>query len=351
MAFGLPVSQPGGAGGGPGPPGPPGPPTATTALYVQPAVDAAVTIAVNSSVGAIVGGALLVSGGGGAYVISAVPDATHITIINLGSSGLVTNAAPAANVASGSIVTYDGPAVKFLTGLDLTFTVAAGYKITATVTSLGVGGAGGTLPVLYSNMQFGSGVAAPTISIAGSGAAIAEDLNLTGSFTSLGGGSNGNINLNLPAPPAGGPTRFYRFKMAGIICASVGAPASSTSFGAFWLFQSGFGFVENAANFAVECNPGGQIFINCAQNSGLWLGNNNDLSDAHCPVSIMPSGLQLFSITTNFGGGTGVLSYKAASVAPTLALPGGYGATFVDPATGDFCFIGTSGVVRHVAAA
>jgi len=341
-----------GATGAAGVTGPTGPAfnATTTANFTQPAVGSNVVVSVSNTVGAVVGAAVLVAGGGGAYSLFAVGVGT-ITLTNLGSSGGVTNAAPTTVIPSGSGVTYDGPATQLLSGLDLAFTVTSGYQVTATVQSLGVGGAGGTLPILYNNLQFGATQAAPTISQATTANPTAENLNITAQATTAAAGTNGNINFNLPAPPAGGPTRFYRFLMAGDAVASFGAPASSASFGALWLFQSGFGFTESAGNFTLEINPGGQLFVNCAQNSGVWIGNNDDISDAHCPVAVMPAGTQLFSITAQFGSGNGVLSFRQANAIPTVAMPAGYGGLYVDPTTGNLMFWGTSGIARLVALA
>src|SRR5215471_5781163 len=177
-------------------------PIQLTATFVQPAVGSAVVASVNSTLGAVVGSGAIVGGTAGAYVISAIGVGT-LTLINLGSSGLVVNAAPTTVIPNGSSLVFDGPAIQFLTGLDLTYTVSSGYQVTATVTSIGQGGPDGTIQVFYNNLQFGPAEAAPTISVATTAAAVAEDLSIVGQPTTFVGGTNGSINLDLPAPPSG----------------------------------------------------------------------------------------------------------------------------------------------------
>ncbi len=78
--------------------------TTTTASFVQPAVSSTVNIEVVNSEWATAGQPVFVTTGG-SYLVTAVPDVLHITIENLGYSG---NAAPAAVIASTSVVTPSG---------------------------------------------------------------------------------------------------------------------------------------------------------------------------------------------------------------------------------------------------
>ncbi len=78
--------------------------TTTTASFVQPAVSSTVNIEVVNSDWATVGQPVFVTTGG-SYLVTVVPDSSHITIENLGYSG---NAAPAAVIASTSVVTPSG---------------------------------------------------------------------------------------------------------------------------------------------------------------------------------------------------------------------------------------------------
>lgn len=100
---GLNVGQP--------PPGSiPSPPTAmvTTANFTQPVSDnvTTVTVAVNASFSARAGMWAGIGNGAGWYVITAVPDATHITLKNL---GFQTSAAAGAVIPAGSDVAISGP--------------------------------------------------------------------------------------------------------------------------------------------------------------------------------------------------------------------------------------------------
>ncbi len=78
--------------------------TTTTASFVQPAVSSTVNIEVVNSDWATVGQPVFVTTGG-SYLVTTVPDSSHVTIQNLGYSG---NAAPAAVIASASVVTPSG---------------------------------------------------------------------------------------------------------------------------------------------------------------------------------------------------------------------------------------------------
>lgn len=73
----------------------------TTANYTQPAAAATVNVAVKSSNAFAVDDPVNVTGGGGFYVVTAIPDATHITIRN---SDADRNAAPAAVIPTGSAI-------------------------------------------------------------------------------------------------------------------------------------------------------------------------------------------------------------------------------------------------------
>jgi hypothetical protein len=108
-----------GSGGTPGPQGNPGPPgangtngtnglnaftTVTAPGFVQPLVGATVSVPVTSSAWAALGQPVFVASGG-EYVVSAVPDATHLLLSNTGAPG---NAPPAAAVPAGSGVSPSG---------------------------------------------------------------------------------------------------------------------------------------------------------------------------------------------------------------------------------------------------
>lgn len=79
--------------------------TLTSANFTQPAVNAQVNVAVVNSAWAVVGQYVFVSAGG-TYTVFSVPDATHITLTNLGYSG---NAAPATLITSPQGVSPAGP--------------------------------------------------------------------------------------------------------------------------------------------------------------------------------------------------------------------------------------------------
>jgi hypothetical protein len=92
--------------------------TETTASFVQPAVDATVTAAVINSNGMVADLPVFVEGGGTYQVVSA-PDATHVTLRNLGYPD---NAAPGATVATSAQVVSSGfRGEDGSTGSDLTY--------------------------------------------------------------------------------------------------------------------------------------------------------------------------------------------------------------------------------------
>jgi len=74
--------------------------TTTTAGYTQPAVAATVSVAVATSAWAVIGQVVYVQNGG-YYTVTAIADATHLTLSNLGYSG---NAAPTTIIGSGQRV-------------------------------------------------------------------------------------------------------------------------------------------------------------------------------------------------------------------------------------------------------
>jgi len=81
--------------------------TTTTANFTQPAINATVNVAVSSSAMFKVDQYLHASGGGGFYQVTAIPDATHVTIKNLGKD--TDNAAASATITSGAILSHSGP--------------------------------------------------------------------------------------------------------------------------------------------------------------------------------------------------------------------------------------------------
>lgn len=76
----------------------------TTTGFVQPAVNATVNITVANSSMAALGSDIFVEGGG-YYQVTAIPDATHITLENLGYTA---NSAPASVIANASRVVIAG---------------------------------------------------------------------------------------------------------------------------------------------------------------------------------------------------------------------------------------------------
>lgn len=79
--------------------------TLTAAGFTVPAVNATVNVAVSASAWATVGQNVFVGGGAGNYEVTAKPDATHLTIENLGYAG---NASPTTIIASGVQVSPSG---------------------------------------------------------------------------------------------------------------------------------------------------------------------------------------------------------------------------------------------------
>jgi microcystin-dependent protein len=84
--------------------------TTLTAAFVQPAVNATVSVTVGATAWMSPTQAIYIIGGGN-YTVSSVTDATHAVVKNLGSSG---NAAPGVNVPSGAYLSPSAAAVTFL---------------------------------------------------------------------------------------------------------------------------------------------------------------------------------------------------------------------------------------------
>lgn len=89
-------------------PGPPGPPayTTTTADFEQPAIGASVSVAVLDT-SWMPNGAPLFIEGGGTYKITAIPNATHVTVLNLGATD---NALEGTVISSGAKIALGGGA-------------------------------------------------------------------------------------------------------------------------------------------------------------------------------------------------------------------------------------------------
>jgi len=77
--------------------------TTTTANYTQPAINAVVNVAVGNSSLFVEGGYVRIDNGGD-YLISSIPDSTHLTLENLGG----TNSAPSVVIGTGAIVVSTG---------------------------------------------------------------------------------------------------------------------------------------------------------------------------------------------------------------------------------------------------
>lgn len=79
--------------------------TTTTAGFTQPAVSGTVNVAVVNSSWTAVGSYVFVATAGN-YLVTAVPDATHVTIQNTGAPG---NASPGSTIGSPLLMTASGP--------------------------------------------------------------------------------------------------------------------------------------------------------------------------------------------------------------------------------------------------
>lgn len=251
-----------------GPPGVPGAPGAaganayatTTTNFVQPAVNADVTVAIDSSAWIGVGQSLFVVGGG-FYIAAAVPDATHVTVTNKGLSG---NAAVGATINAGAKVSPAGlvpTATTDLTGgsfnalnLSTTGSIAIGsttalsgdVRLSATGSIYGRSGANdvGLLDWSGGTLNVGGALATkPTIAVVDAGQLLlrvagANILSLSGaSINANGKAVTGVGSLAMNSSPAltgdvrfGNATTMLAFRNAGNT-ADLAAMASDSSNG------------------------------------------------------------------------------------------------------------------------
>lgn len=121
--------------------------TNTTTGFTQSNVGSTVVVPVASSNWMIPGATVFVDGGGGTYVIAAVPDPTHVTLQNTGQPE---NAAPTTVIASGALVSPSGThgsqgtagANGYLTGNVAVLTGTGNWPVPAGVTRGKVWGKG-----------------------------------------------------------------------------------------------------------------------------------------------------------------------------------------------------------------
>ena len=130
--------------------------TTTTASYVQPAVGSTVSVAVLSSAALIVGAYVYVAGGG-YYVVTAVPDATHATLRN--PSPVVPNqTAAGATVATSALIGVAGPPGPLLanyTAFDANHVYAWSLGDVAGTTTVHNEGSGATADLAVTGATFG----------------------------------------------------------------------------------------------------------------------------------------------------------------------------------------------------
>jgi hypothetical protein len=192
-----------------------------------------------------------------------------------------------------------------------------------------------------------SDVAATTFTIKAQSAEAAASTNRTGGNLILQPGSGattngtgGNLVISLYTPTGSGTEGLVQINRGGTFVAGIGPLVSNGgTTGAVYL---GNGVSPSAAN----ANLLGQstlTILNAPSGGTVYLRINNTAAAGIYTAN----GLQLFSETAAFGGGTGVLGIASATTAPT-SNPSGGGILYVD-STGALKYLSPNGNLSTVA--
>lgn len=331
----------GGGGGGGGGGG-----TKTQASFVQPAVGATVNVFVQSSAGFVVGEGAIASNGAGGYAVSAVPDATHVTLRNVGSYAGVTNAAATTVIPINTILSPGFAAVALQTG-DLTYNVALGYQVTPVIQSLGLGGAGGNLPIFYSGLQVDAGQPAPFLGQAPTTNATGQNMVVSAQASTNANGTPGNVVMGLDAPTGSGQFPKWQVLQGTSIMGQIAVGQGTNTIVYLHLLNPASGLTPDASNFVLgEQNAVTQF--NAVQGT-VWTMFNGNLS--HNTRVETADGTQFFSpgVTPDFGGGSGVWGIGTANTAPTTNPGAGHFIVYVNPGNGHWEARGSGGTITTLA--
>lgn len=149
----------------------------------------------------------------------------------------------------------------------------------------------------------------------------------------------GNLLANLQVPAGAGAHATFQVQEAGLGYVFLGRNPTGGTQGWAWFGQvtpsaTNYAFVSDGATATVFNSGGGNVYFRISGSAAMGTYTAN--------------GLELFSETTAFGGGTGVLGVANASVVPTSNPSGG----LVEYASAGGGFArGSGGAVQQVSAA
>jgi hypothetical protein len=148
-------------------------------------------------------------------------------------------------------------------------------------------------------------------------------------------GVPGAFIVNIAAPNGGSAENYTQFQRAGSSLVYIGTGTLATTYGIL-----AFSGAPSAANYALQGNTS-VTYLNAQTQIYLSISTGNY-------STYTQNGFQLFSSTTSFGGGTGVLGIANRSTAPT-SNPTGGGVLYAEG--GALKWRGSNGTVTTIALA
>lgn len=185
----------------------------------------------------------------------------------------------------------------------------------------GAGGLGGTIVINASPLQFANTVANPTISQATTPNANAQPMILQPETSSNANGSPGDLQVILGNPSGSGNYSAIRqfYGNTGVETFRVAPAQNSTSFHSIWMIPITFSATTPGNNNHVLGVQGnGVTMLNGGVSGAVVLDSTGALTRS---TRYDTNGWYFFGggISTDFGGGTGVIAVAKATTAPTAA--------------------------------
>lgn len=125
----------------------------------------------------------------------------------------------------------------------------------------------------------------------------------------------GSIVANIPLPVSGGNEGAFWVSRNGTAVAAIGPFPGIPADGAVWLSTT----APSITNYVLLSTTTGDTGISGTSSVNIVIGGQGGVSMARA----ISTGIQIFSGTPSFGGGTGVLGITDATVIPTSAPSGG----------------------------
>lgn len=289
-------------GGGAGPAA--APVTVQAPGFTQPFVGSMVNVPVSSSASYVAKAFLLVAGGG-LYLLVAIPDATHVVLLNLGTA---INAPPGAVIGAGALVDADDSPRSQTIGVP--------------------DGVGGTLLLHLDDVRFDSLMTQPTVEQAATSTLVGQP-HITSSQANF---LNANFQPNpiyelLPdqGVTVGAPT--YWAVVQGDVTNVLGAigqnPNDPPDLTALFLFAANFPQLPTGVDCALQAGSGGTININSV--SAFHLGT---IGAGTTLWTAAAAGWQFFGGLSTPLGTVGVVGVTDAFIPPNGAAAPGTGGGF-----------------------